>query len=49
MSFFSEAELDQIKDDPTTVLDLYDAESARFIAALNMPGLSDAAYKSAFW
>ena len=48
MSFFSEADLHQIRDDPTSVVDLFNEDGANFIAALDMPGLSDDAYMAAF-
>ncbi|MEY9495771.1 hypothetical protein ABIF33_004791 [Bradyrhizobium elkanii] len=48
MGFFSVADLDGIRADPSSIVDLYATEGADFIAALNMPGLSDHAYMAAF-
>ncbi|MGY4178360.1 hypothetical protein ACVIHH_003651 [Bradyrhizobium sp. USDA 4518] len=48
MAYFSEASLDEIRDDPSSIVSLYGAARSTFIAGLGMPGLSADAYKAAF-
>ncbi|MGY4178378.1 hypothetical protein ACVIHH_003669 [Bradyrhizobium sp. USDA 4518] len=48
MSYFSSAALNQIRDDPTTIVSIYNSVRTQFISDLNMPGLDEAANQAAF-
>ncbi|WFU66865.1 MULTISPECIES: hypothetical protein [Bradyrhizobium] len=48
MSYFSSAALNEIRDDPTTIVSIYNSVRTQFISDLNMPGLDEAAIQAAF-
>ncbi|WFU66862.1 MULTISPECIES: hypothetical protein [Bradyrhizobium] len=48
MAYFTTSVLDEVRDDPSSVVDLYGTTGAAFIAALDMPGLTADAYMAAF-
>ncbi|WP_141339691.1 hypothetical protein [Bradyrhizobium sp. USDA 3458] len=48
MSYFTADALDEIRDDPSSIVGLYGTLGSSFISALDMPGLTADAYKAAF-